>query len=77
MVSKPDRKPPLEPDPKAHAHQGILCERCQSEMNLAARIEPFGNEPGLTAFECPACGAVRSFLVPRGARISRRAETGN
>jgi hypothetical protein len=32
-------------------------------MRFAARIEPFGREPGLLAYECPACGAVSSFLV--------------
>jgi hypothetical protein len=32
-------------------------------MKLSARIEPFGREAGLLAYECPQCGAVTSELI--------------
>jgi hypothetical protein len=46
-------------------------------MKLATRIAPFGEQPGLVAYECPACGAVRSVLVPASERGSNRDQLGS
>jgi hypothetical protein len=34
---------------------GIACPRCQTSMREIMRIAPLRNEPGLIAYECPAC----------------------
>ena len=45
---------------------GIACPRCHTSMAEIMRIAPLGNEPGLIAYECPACGKVTSEIWPAG-----------
>jgi hypothetical protein len=45
-------------------------------MEEVVRIAPVGNEPGLIAYECPACSCVTSVLTtldhPEGAEGPKR-----
>jgi len=42
------------------------CIKCGSAMELVVQIEPFGEDPGVRAYECRACHAVTSeFDEPR------------
>ena len=40
------------------------CRRCGHPMDLVVEIRPLGREPGLRAYECPACRAVAAVDVP-------------
>ncbi len=40
------------------------CAKCGSAMKDVVTIAPVAGEPGLVAYECPACGHVTSVIVP-------------
>ena len=45
---------------------GLACPRCKTTMDEVVRIAPLGDEPGLIAYECPACRYVTSvFWQPK------------
>ena len=39
--------------------------RCKAPMKEVVRIAPVQNDPGLIAYECPACGYLTSVLIDR------------
>src|SRR5262245_27725073 len=41
------------------------CSRCGSRMQEVATIAPFGDQPGLTAYQCPKCGQHRAWWKRR------------
>jgi hypothetical protein len=43
---------------------GTPCPRCQTSMREVTRIAPLLGEPGLIAYECPACDYLTSVIVP-------------
>ena len=45
--------------------RGFACPRCKTTMDEIVRIRPVAGEPGLIAYECPACGYVTSVLQPK------------
>jgi hypothetical protein len=46
--------------------QGTLaCPRCKAPMTEVVWIAPVQNDPGLIAYECPACSYVTSVLIDR------------
>src|SRR3954452_22901491 len=52
---------------------GIACPRCQTSMREIMRIAPLRNEPGLIAYECPACEKLTSEIWP-AARTTDRSD---
>ena len=46
--------------------RGIACPQCQTSMREIMRIAPLRNEPGLIAYECPACEKMTSEIWPAG-----------
>jgi hypothetical protein len=52
---------------------GIACPRCQTSMQEIMRIAPLRNEPGLIAYECPACEKLTSEIWP-AARTTDRSD---
>ena len=40
--------------------------RCQTSMREIMRIAPLQNEPGLIAYECPACKKLTSEILAAG-----------
>jgi hypothetical protein len=44
--------------------RGFACPRCKAKMDEVVRIAPLADEPGLIAYECPACRYVTSVLWP-------------
>jgi hypothetical protein len=45
---------------------GFACPRCKAKMDEVVRIAPLVDDPGLIAYECPACGYVTSVLWKPG-----------
>ena len=43
----------------------FACPRCKAPMKEVVRIAPVQNDPGLIAYECPACGYLTSVLIDR------------
>jgi RNase P subunit RPR2 len=39
------------------------CRKCGQPMQAVANVAPRSGEPGLIAYQCPACGAGHSDLV--------------
>jgi DNA-directed RNA polymerase subunit RPC12/RpoP len=39
------------------------CARCKAPMKEVVWITPIQNDPGLIAYECPACGFLTSVLI--------------
>jgi hypothetical protein len=42
--------------------RGFACPRCKAKMDEVVRIAPLVDDPGLIAYECPACHYVTSIL---------------
>jgi hypothetical protein len=42
----------------------FACPRCRTPMQEIMRIAPLGDEPGLIAYECPACLKMTSEIWP-------------
>ena len=43
----------------------FACPRCKGPMKDVVWIAPIQNDPGLIAYECPACGYLTSVLIDR------------
>jgi len=64
-VEKPCRKGSLRNvSDHLSKSRGFACPRCKAKMDEVVRIAPLAEEPGLIAYECPACGYVTSVLWP-------------
>ena len=61
-----NRVPYLKGTPVPKEPEVVNRPRCGATMELIVRIEPFGKDPGVRAYECRACHGVTSeFDEPR------------